>query len=145
MDGKDIAFRGIGLIEGDRRNEVVPLHSSLIGARFMDIDTTSTTLDETAVPASTERALRPVQKGKGYLSDDQTDLLIQRLVVGHNEVERTPVEAISDRKREAFELIGRGCATEKIAKTMKVSPRTVETYRARIKDKMNLANHTAAR
>jgi len=43
---------------------------------------------------------------------------------------------------EAFELMGRGRNTEEIAEAMKVSPKTVETYRARIKEKLNLENVT---
>ena len=55
---------------------------------------------------------------------------------------RTPIETLSDRELEAFELIGHGQTTESIAGKMHVSPKTVETYRARIKEKLGLRNHT---
>jgi DNA-binding NarL/FixJ family response regulator len=94
-------------------------------------------------------ALRAVLAGKVYLSGDQADRLLQRLVNGQP-VERSPIESLSDRELEAFELMGHGQSTEQIAATMHISPKTVETYRARIKEKLGLSNitelvHQAAR
>jgi DNA-binding NarL/FixJ family response regulator len=87
-------------------------------------------------------ALRAVLAGKVYLSGDQADRLLRRLVSGGKGAERSPVECLSDRELEAFELIGHGRTTEQIAETMRVSPKTVETYRARIKEKLNLEHIT---
>lgn len=87
-------------------------------------------------------ALRAVLAGKVYLSGDQTDVLLNRLVGGRSEMGRSPVENLSDRELEVFELIGQGRTTEQITVTMGISPKTVETYRARIKEKLNLANFT---
>ncbi len=87
-------------------------------------------------------ALRAVLAGKVYLSGDQADRLLQRLVSGQT-VERSPIETLSDRELEAFELMGQGLSTEQIAATMHISPKTVETYRARIKEKLGLSNITA--
>jgi len=86
-------------------------------------------------------ALRAVLAGKVYLSGDEADRLLQRLV-GGQPVERSPIENLSDRELEAFELIGQGQTTEQIAEKMRVSPKTVETYRARIKEKLALNNIT---
>jgi DNA-binding NarL/FixJ family response regulator len=43
---------------------------------------------------------------------------------------------------KAFQLIGEGMTTESIAEKMHVSPKTVETFRARIKEKLGIANLT---
>ena len=86
-------------------------------------------------------ALRAVLAGKIYLSGDQADRLLQRLVSGQT-VERSPIEALSDRELEAFELMGQGLTTEAIAQKMHISPKTVETFRTRIKEKLGLNNIT---
>lgn len=87
-------------------------------------------------------ALRVVLEGKVYLSGDQADRLLRRLVGGSKDSERTPVECLSDRELEAFALTGQGRTTQQIAETLHVSPKTVETFRARIKEKLGLGNIT---
>jgi DNA-binding NarL/FixJ family response regulator len=87
-------------------------------------------------------ALRAVRDGRVYLSGDQADRILRRLIGGGKGADRSPVESLSDRELEAFELMGRGRTTEEIAAAMKVSPKTIETYRARIKEKLKLENIT---
>ncbi len=79
--------------------------------------------------------------GKLYVSGELADNLMQR-VAGGAAAPRSPIETLSDRELEAFEMIGYGLTTELIAGKMHVSPKTVETYRARIKEKLGLHNHT---
>src|SRR5439155_19750303 len=86
-------------------------------------------------------AIRAVLSGKVYVSGELADELLQR-VIGGKGVERSPIDRLSDRELEAFELMGHGLATEAIAAKMHVSPKTVETYRARIKEKLGLGNIT---
>jgi DNA-binding NarL/FixJ family response regulator len=52
----------------------------------------------------------------------------------------SPVESLSDRELEVFEMIGRGLTTRSIAARLHLSPRTVDTYRERLKIKLSLAN-----
>jgi DNA-binding NarL/FixJ family response regulator len=84
-------------------------------------------------------AVHAILQGKVYVSGDLADRLLQR-VVGQKLEERSPVDCLSDRELEAFQLIGEGMMTESIAKRMHVSPKTVETFRARIKEKLGLTN-----
>jgi DNA-binding NarL/FixJ family response regulator len=86
-------------------------------------------------------AIRAVLAGKVYVSEELASGLLHR-VVGGQTLDRSPIELLSNRELEAFELIGQGQATEKIAALMNVSPKTVETYRARIKEKLRLSNVT---
>ena len=86
-------------------------------------------------------AIRAVLAGKVYVSEELADHLLHRVVSGKT-VERSPMELLSNRELEAFELIGQGQTTEKIADLMNVSPKTVETYRARIKEKLGISNVT---
>ena len=53
-----------------------------------------------------------------------------------------PVDRLADRELEVLELIGRGNTTRQIADKLQLGPATVDTYRARIKEKMNLRNAT---
>jgi DNA-binding NarL/FixJ family response regulator len=82
-------------------------------------------------------AVRTVLNGKVYLSGDQAERLLSRLARG-GAIDRSPIDRLSDRELEAFELLGHGLTTEQIAKQMHVSPKTVETYRVRIKEKLNI-------
>src|SRR5437667_262512 len=64
------------------------------------------------------------------------------LAVCGEAAEQPLINRLSDRELEAFELMGHGQTTESIAAKMHVSPKTVETYRARIKEKLHLNNIT---
>ncbi len=86
-------------------------------------------------------AIRAVIAGKVYVSGEMADSLLHRVVGGVLE-NRSPIHTLSDRELEAFELMGNGMTTESIATKMYVSPKTVETYRARIKEKLGLRNGT---
>jgi DNA-binding NarL/FixJ family response regulator len=88
-------------------------------------------------------AIRRVLAGKVFVSDELSGQLLGRLVGGAaRPVARSAVESLSDRELEVFGLLGQGLATRQIAARMHVSPKTVETYRARIKDKLGLGNLT---
>jgi DNA-binding NarL/FixJ family response regulator len=85
------------------------------------------------------QAIRSALAGKVYLSEDFSAKLIGRLVGGQLP-DRSPIETLSDRELEVFRSLGRGLTTEQIAEKMHLSPKTVETYRARIKQKLGLTN-----
>jgi DNA-binding NarL/FixJ family response regulator len=88
-------------------------------------------------------AIRRVRDGKIWLSPLMTERVLQRTVgIGRTGVSQSPVDDLSDRELEAFHLIGRGQTTDQIAAEMHVSPKTVETFRARIKEKLGLGNVT---
>jgi DNA-binding NarL/FixJ family response regulator len=84
-------------------------------------------------------AVRVILKGQVYVSGQIANRLLQR-VVGRKPEERSAIENLSDRELEAFQLIGEGMTTESIAEKMHVSPKTVETFRARIKEKLGISN-----
>jgi DNA-binding NarL/FixJ family response regulator len=88
-------------------------------------------------------ALRRVLDGKVYLSQPIADQLINRTVGrGLDAVGASPVDALSDRELQVLQLMGDGLETQQIAKNLHISPKTVETYRARIKEKLNLSSGT---
>ena len=84
-------------------------------------------------------AIRRVLAGKVYLSDAMTERLLQRAVGGEAIAAlRSPVEILADRELEVFRLIGAGVKTTDIAEQMHLSIKTIETYRDRIRKKLDL-------
>ncbi len=86
-------------------------------------------------------AVRHVFGGGIYVSDEIKERLLLSMMSG-KEAGETPLETLSDRELEVFELTGQGLGTREIAERLHLSVKTVESYRARIKSKLNL--NTAA-
>lgn len=84
--------------------------------------------------------IREVLKGNLFVSQGTATLLAQKLVDGHPTGDSSPVEQLSDRELEVFQLLGQGIETRQVAETLKVSMKTVQVYCARIKEKLKLAN-----
>ena len=61
--------------------------------------------------------------------------------IASHEVARS-VDRLTDRELQVLELIGRGRTTREIADLLKLGVATIDTYRARIKEKMNFRNAT---
>ena len=84
-------------------------------------------------------AIRRVRAGEVYLSDKMTAGVLRTLSGGVKNVPR-PIDRLTDREMEVLELIGLGRTTREIATTLGLGVATVDTYRARIKEKMNFRN-----
>ncbi len=84
-------------------------------------------------------AIRQVMQGRYYVSEALNDRLMQRVIRGDTSNE-DPVQLLTNRELEVFELIGRGKSVKEIAKVMALSPKTVETYRDRLRKKLNVAS-----
>lgn len=84
-------------------------------------------------------AIRKVLDGGLYLSEEMKDKLLCS-VVGSNGTEagHSPIARLTDRELEVFGLLGEGKGTREIAEQLCLSVKTVETYRARLKEKLNL-------
>ena len=81
-------------------------------------------------------AIRQVLAGRIHLSDKMSARILE--YVAGNRTETSPIERLSDREWEVFQLIGRGKSTVQIAEELHLSPKTVETHRARVKEKLDL-------
>jgi DNA-binding NarL/FixJ family response regulator len=90
--------------------------------------------------AKVVEAIRLVLAGRVYLSPEMTESLLQRSVGAVTPSNQNPVDTLSDRELEVFRMIGRGMTVKKIARDLKLSIKTVETHRKRIKDKLHLCN-----
>ena len=85
-------------------------------------------------------AVRRVLGGNVYVSDALAMKMLQQQVRGGGESSTSPVESLSDRELEVFELIGRWKKTSEIARELHLSVKTIEYYREQIKRKLNLKN-----
>src|SRR6267143_1584568 len=90
--------------------------------------------------ANVIHAIREVFNGHPYLSPAMAAQVITKFAHGQAEGETDPTERLSDRELEILELIGKGNEVRQIAKLLHLSPKTVETHRAHIKDKLDLKN-----
>lgn len=86
-------------------------------------------------------AIREVATGRNFFSTNIKERLWARVRSpgSHN---GDPVESLSDRELHVFRLVGKGVNTRTIASRLKISVKTVETYRSNIKEKLSLKNGT---
>ncbi|MEM1269962.1 MAG: response regulator transcription factor [Bacteroidota bacterium] len=86
------------------------------------------------------KAVRRVLRGGIYVSEEVNERLLMGMIAGREPLAQSPLDALSDRELEVFELIGRGHGTRDISERLHLSVKTIESYRARIKDKLNLSS-----
>lgn len=84
------------------------------------------------------KAIRQVLDGKIYVSDNVRQKVLRDLTDHRAPVAASPIERLSDRELEVFRRIGEGLGTRQIAEQLHLSIKTIETYRAHIKEKLAL-------
>jgi DNA-binding NarL/FixJ family response regulator len=85
-------------------------------------------------------AVRRVLSGEVYVSDGMAAKMVSKLVAGPAATGGSPVDRLSDRELEVFRLIGAGYGTREMAEKLHLSIKTIETYRAHIKEKLDLVD-----
>jgi DNA-binding NarL/FixJ family response regulator len=84
-------------------------------------------------------AINRVLRGEIYVSDRMKQKMLQHLV--NNQVpdeSGSPLDHLSDRELEVFQLLGNGFATRQIAEQLNLSVKTIESYRENLKLKLNV-------
>lgn len=85
------------------------------------------------------RAIREVMKGKKYLSPDIARGVLDTYVkLARSSSENPAFVTLTDREREALQMMAEGKSTKEIAGEMEVSVKTVETHRHNIMEKLDL-------
>jgi DNA-binding NarL/FixJ family response regulator len=140
-DGLDLCMElsqatpGLRIICLTHRDENTFAHRALrVGARgyVMKSEATETVLN----------AIATVMKGEIFVSRQVAARALHNLFP--DPASSSPnIARLSDRELQVFQLIGASCGNREISETLKISPKTVETYRERLKDKLNLADATA--
>jgi len=85
------------------------------------------------------KAVRTVYAGQRYLSARITDTVItDYLRTNQTAQSKSPLEHLSPREREVLQLVVEGKSNAEIAALIFLSPKTVETYRSRIMQKLGI-------
>jgi DNA-binding NarL/FixJ family response regulator len=84
------------------------------------------------------QAIRTVLQGNVFLSDKMALRLAAKIARQPGSEQRASIDTLTDRELGVFEMIGQGYGTRQISHVLRLHMRTVETYRARIKEKLHL-------
>lgn len=87
-------------------------------------------------------AIRQVLAGKVFVSEKMSARILENFSGNKAENSGSPVQRLSDREFEVFQLIGQGIGTRDIAGRLHLSVKTVEVHRANIKEKLQLTTAT---
>ena len=87
-------------------------------------------------------AVRQLLQGELYVSHDMASRMLHQFVGGAAKEGQTSIERLSSRELEVFQLTGQGYGTRQIAQMLHLSVKTIESYRASIKEKLVLGSGT---
>ena len=96
-------------------------------------------LTKDSAPNELVQALRKILGGGKFVSASMAELLVANL---NEQAERPPHELLSDREYQVMCLIAVGKSLKEISEDLCVGISTINTYRARILEKMQLKNNT---
>lgn len=88
------------------------------------------------------RAVREAVAGHRYLSPPLSEEAIEEYAKRALPDGLDPYDTLTTREREVLHLAAQGCSGPEIASRLSISPRTVETHRAHLRDKLDLHNQT---
>jgi two-component system, NarL family, invasion response regulator UvrY len=95
-------------------------------------------LTKGSAPEELVKAIRQVAGGRKYISPDFVEKLADEL---HHDLKRLPHERLSDRELQVLCMMANGKTVSAIAGELKISVKTVSTYRTRIIEKMGLSTN----
>lgn len=88
-------------------------------------------------------AIRQVLRGEVYVSPRMSSRILDNLSARKPRGSSSPIERLTDREFEVFQLIGQGKSTRDIAEQLHLSSKTVDVHRSHIKEKLDLKDATA--
>jgi len=88
-------------------------------------------------------AIRQVLRGEVYVSPRMSSRILNDLSARRPRGSTSPIERLTDREFEVFQLIGQGKSTRDIAEQLHLSSKTVDVHRSHIKEKLELKDATA--
>ena len=97
-------------------------------------------LTKTSADRDLIEAIRIVARGEVFLPPKATRLLLQQYKSAEQNPDLAGLHELSSREQEVLALTAEGFSSREIGKKLFISPKTVDTYRARIMDKLRL-NH----
>lgn len=87
-------------------------------------------------------AIKAVYRDEAFMSPSISKKVINRYTQGVRKTNDTDCDILTTREREILQLIAEGSSSKKIAEALFISPKTVETHRTHIMDKLNIHNRT---
>ncbi len=90
-------------------------------------------------PAQIVSAVRTVAQGRKYVTPEIAQMLVESLTTPAVE---NAHERLSDRELQTLTMIASGKRLSEIAEELKLSPKTVSVYRARVLEKLGLSNNS---
>jgi DNA-binding NarL/FixJ family response regulator len=91
-------------------------------------------------PAEVVAAIRKVTDGHIYVSERVNEAILQRLGRADRAVQPSGMDLLSDREIEVFQLVGHNLNSREIAGQLNLGSTTVDSCRARIKEKLGIKN-----
>ena len=92
-----------------------------------------------AAPEELLTAIRAASRGEVYLYPSLAKLLVKDYLSQEREQENKPMlDGLTDREQEVLSLLAEGATNDEIAKSLVISPKTVERHRENIMHKLNL-------
>ena len=117
---------------------VLSVHDESVYAERALIAGAKAYLMKDAVSENIVKAIRTVLSGEIYVSNTISKKFLHKIAGDKVDTNKTTIEKLSDREFEVFRLIGEGYKPSQIAKKLHLSVKTIETYRGRLKEKLNL-------
>jgi len=77
-----------------------------------------------------------------FLSEKMSDSVLAKMIHGKTEPLVSPVEQLSDRELQVFQMLGEGKPTRQIAEELDLTIPTIHSFRTRIKEKLQFQNAT---
>ncbi len=93
-------------------------------------------------PEKILEGIRKILQGHIYISEKMASKVMSKIVSGASSQEDSGMSTLTDRELAIFELIGSGLPTREIARKLHISPKTVDSHREHIKEKLKLDNST---
>ncbi len=85
-------------------------------------------------------AIRKVYLGRSYFSQQISDIVLQEISDIKMDTEEIGGDVLTNRENEILQLIAEGNSVKRIAEILFISPKTVNSHRANIMDKLNIHN-----
>ena len=79
-------------------------------------------------------AIRDVARGKFYLSSRASQTIVEAYLAGNG----TPDDPLTPRDRQVLQLVAEGKSSKEIAALLDITPKTAETYRSRLMEKLDI-------
>lgn len=87
------------------------------------------------------KAIRAVHGGRRYLSEEIGERVIDEYIMNREIIESSnPLTKLSAREREILQLVAEGRSSLEISRVLFISPKTVETYRSRLMQKLGISD-----